>query len=94
MLHPLSSVQYRRRDRCSRRCRNHHPDRRALQARLVQRLLHVVVVVVFHVTIVASAHGVWKKLGPMAIGYVLHIAGSFFYLKRCTPAKKEKFIRQ
>mgnify|MGYP001192816427 CR=1 FL=1 len=37
----------------------------------------VKVVVVDHVTIVASAHGLLKKFGSMVIGFVLRTAGSF-----------------
>ena len=39
------------------------------------------VVVVYHVTIVASGHGELNKFGPLVIGCLLRTAGSFLYLK-------------
>ena len=46
----------------------------------------VFVVVVYHVTIVVSGHGLSKKFGPMVIGSVLRTPGSFLHLKLCGPA--------
>ena len=49
-------------------------------------LVRIVVVAVYHVTIVESVHGLLKKFGTLVICWDLRTTRSFLYLKLCIPA--------